>query len=158
MKAKKKKWGPEAVEFKPTYPEKYKGKWPIIARSSLERAALFTMDTNPSIVSYTSESLVIPYYDLGKKKKRRYFTDLTFKIKDQRGIIHSYVVEVKMEKETHKPTKGKRQQQKTFIRECFTYATNKSKWDAAKLFCDGKGWKFVLWTESGLRHYNPQLF
>lgn len=155
MQKKKKKYGPETREFKPANPEKYKGKWPIMCRSSLERKALFAMDTNPAVISYTSESLVIPYYDMGRKEKRRYFTDLTFKIRDKLGRVQTYVVEVKMEGETHRPQRG-RKQQKTFINECFTYATNISKWKAAKSFCDAKGWKFVLWTEKGMRVYDPQ--
>lgn len=113
------------------------------------------MDQNPSIQSWTSESLVIPYYDPGKKRKRRYFTDLTFTIIDSNGITQTYVVEIKPEAQCHTPKRGKKQQ-KTFINECFTFTTNKAKWDASKSFCESKGWKFVLWTENGLRHYNPE--
>jgi hypothetical protein len=152
---KKKKFGPETKEFKPANPEKYKGKWPIQCRSSLEKKAMFTVDNNPAIKRWTSESLVIPYYDPGKKQRRRYFTDLTFTILDKTGKSITYVVEIKPESQCHRPNRGKKQQ-KTFINECFTFTTNKAKWDAAKSFCEKKGWRFVLWTEMGLRHYRPE--
>lgn len=38
---KKKKYGPKPKEFKPMHPDKYKGTWPIISRSSLETRAFF---------------------------------------------------------------------------------------------------------------------
>lgn len=153
----KKKYGPTPKKFTPYNKEKYKGTWPIISRSSLETKAFYSMDQNPAIISWSSESLVIPYYDPGKKKKRRYYTDLTFTVLDINGLSHTYVAEIKMEIETHKPQRGKKQE-KTFLKECFTYVTNKSKWTAAKEYCDRKGYRFVLWTENGLRHYDPQYF
>lgn len=155
-KKSRKKYGPETKEFKPSNPEKYKGIWPIQCRSSLEKRAMFIMDQNPAIISWTSESLVIPYFDPGKNKNRRYFTDLTFNILDNStNTIKKYVVEIKPDSQTHKPKRGKKKQT-TFINECYTYVTNKSKWDAAKKLCDSKGWSFVLWTENGIRHYNPE--
>lgn len=152
MKQRKRKtaYGPKAAEFKPANPEKYSGKWPIICRSSLEKRAFFSMDNNPAIIKWGSESVVIKYMNPVKKRICRYFMDLDFTVLDESGKAVRYLVEVKPETQTRPPTRG-RKQQKTLISECAAYAVNISKWRATKQFCDAKGWRFGVWTENGLR-------
>jgi hypothetical protein len=108
------------------------------------------MDTNPAVKSWGSESVVIKYMNPVKGCVCRYFMDLDFVILDPDGKSVKYLVEIKPETQTHPPTKGKKQQ-KTIIKECASYAVNISKWRATKKFCDAKGWRFAVWTESGLR-------
>ena len=154
-KPSRKKYGPEPKPFIAANPEKYSGKTPIICRSSLEKRAFFTMDNNPSVIKWGSESVVLKYFDPVKKCIRRYFMDLDFVIKDGNGVATRYLVEIKPETQTHPPKRGKKQN-KTFINECCNYATNIAKWKATKAFCDAKGWRFALWTEQGLRIWYPK--
>lgn len=150
MKPRKKKYGPVTKEFKPQNPDKYTGKWPILCRSSLEKKAMFTLDQNPAVVKWGSESVIIKYRNPVKDKVCRYYMDLDFIILDGSGKQVRYLVEVKPESQTHPPKRG-RKQQKTILNEAATYAVNISKWRATKKFCDLKGWRFALWTEAGLR-------
>ena len=89
---------------------------------------------------------VIPYYDSGKKKQRRYFMDLTIKFAD--GTI--LMVEVKPSKQTRPPVKkGKKRQY--YIEECMTYVTNSCKWEAAEAYAKKAGYEFAIWDEHVLK-------
>ena len=46
--------------FKPRYPEKYKGTFPISYRSRWEFSCMKILDSNPNILTWGSESVVIP--------------------------------------------------------------------------------------------------
>ena len=149
-KPSRKKYGPSPKPFVAQNMDKYSGKTPIICRSSLEKKAFFTMDQNPAVIKWGSESVVIKYHDPVKKRTRRYFMDLDFVIMDSNNVATKYLVEIKPEQQTHTPQRG-RKAEKTFINEACTWATNLAKWRATKAFCDAKGWRFALWTERGLR-------
>jgi len=149
-KKSKKRYGPTPKEYKAANVDKYSGKFPIICRSSLERKAFFSMDNNPAILKWGSESVVIKYFNPVKKRIARYYMDLDFVIKDKSGATVRYLVEIKPESQTHTPIRGKKQE-KTYINECCTWAVNLAKWRATKQFCNAKGWRFALWTELGLR-------
>ena len=56
--------------------KKYKGSTPIVYRSSLELTVFRWLDNNPNIVSWGSESVVIPYISPTDSKMHRYFVDL----------------------------------------------------------------------------------
>ncbi len=150
MKKAKKRYGPTPKEYKPSNPDKYTGKWPIICRSSLEKKAFYSMDTNPAIQEWGSESIILKYLNPVKGCICRYFMDLDFVILDHTGKAIKYLVEIKPESQTHIPKRGKKAQ-KTYLTECGSYMVNISKWRATKKFCDAKGWRFAVWTENSLR-------
>lgn len=139
--------------FTPTHPEKYKGKTPIVMRSSWEFAYARWCDINKNVIEWGSESAVVPYFDVAHKKNRHYFIDFTMKIKDVHGVIHKYYIEIKPFAQTVPPTKGPRKKNTTFMNECMTFATNVSKWKAATQFAKSKGAEFKILTEKEIMRY-----
>jgi hypothetical protein len=135
--------------FHPKNKEKYKGKYPIMMRSSWEFKFAMWADRNPSIVSWGSESAVVRYFDPVSKRTRRYLIDFTMIVKDKAGNQKKYFIEIKPHKETIKPVKG-RKSDKSFLYETLTYAKNTAKWEAAEKFAKGKGAKFIILTENEL--------
>ena len=132
--------------FRPERPEKYVGKVDaIIYRSSWELRVMQRFDSDPNIVAWNSEGVKIPYSDLARNKLRVYHVD--FWIKKANG--EQILIEVKPYDETKPPIQEKKTK-KRFIQECMTYATNTSKWRAAKIFATDHGMKFVIITEKDL--------
>ena len=108
------------------------------------------MDKNTKVVTWGSESVVIPYKDPSRNNTtHRYFMDLVFNLKKD-GKLQTYIVEIKPEIQTKVPKRG-RKSEKTFINESTTYIRNVAKWKAAEEFAQRRGWKFLLWTESHLK-------
>lgn len=132
--------------YKPINPEKYLGKDQIVCRSTWEHDICRFFDLNPKIVSWISEPSHIEYFDAGSGKKRRYFPDFLVKYKsgDKDNIA---LVEIKPFKETQPPKFSTRKNKVKYLNEQKVFATNISKWKAAKTFCMRKGWKFLILTE-----------
>lgn len=140
--------------YRPLHPEKYEGNvLNIVCRSSWERKFCIWCDKNASIVKWSSEEIIIPYYDPIEKKTRRYFPDfkVTVKINEKTTVV--YLVEVKPISQTEKPKPPKRNTPKTklrYLNEAKTYINNQSKWEAANIYCEQRGWKFKVITEREL--------
>ena len=107
-------------------------------------------DTNPSILEYASEEFFIPYLSPVDNRIHRYFPDFYIKVQKQDGSTEKIIIEVKPYKETMPPKVNKRKTQR-YLTEVKTYAVNTAKWDAAKQFCEKKGFKFQILTEKELR-------
>lgn len=135
--------------FTPKNPEKYVGdSTNIIYRSSWECRVMHWFDINESVISWASEELIIPYISPVDNKKHRYFPDFVAKMKLSNGSIKTYVIEVKPDKQTRKPTQSRRT--KRFLEESITYAINQEKWRSADIFCQQQGWEFKVVTEKDL--------
>ena len=133
-------------KFRPKNISKYDGDYSnIVYRSMWEYQTLKWCDANPSVVSYSSEEVVIPYRCATDNRMHRYFMDL--KIRFQNG--DTYLIEIKPKAQTVMPKKKSRTTQK-FINEVMTYAKNESKWKAAAALCEQRGWFFEIWTEETL--------
>ena len=131
--------------FIPTNPEKYVGDITnIIYRSSWEKLICQWFDEKPSIISWNSESLVIPYFYTVDNKIHNYHLDFVAKIKSRSGEVSNYGIEIKPDKETRMPTT---KNQKRLLIEAPTYIKNQCKWNAAKLFCEKNNMKFIVLTE-----------
>lgn len=136
--------------FHPRNPKKYMGDINnIIYRSSWELRFLQWCDRNDNILEYGSEEFFIPYYDPTTQKVRRYFPDAYVKVKDTKGNIKKYVIEIKPERQTRPPVVGKKKT-KTLINEAITYEKNIAKWKAAKEWCLDRGLEFKIITEREL--------
>ena len=70
-------------------------------------------------------------------------------MKHRDGSVKRYVVEVKPDKQTKPPKKGKRVT-KSFIYESKTYAVNQAKWRAAEEWCKDRRLEFKIITERQL--------
>jgi hypothetical protein len=141
---------PTPTKFIPTNPGKYVGDATnIISRSSWERKVMKFFDTSPSILRWSSEETIIPYFSPVDKKNHRYFLDFTVMYKTRTGEIKRAIVEVKPEVQTLPPKKPKRQS-KRYIEEVCTYQTNKAKWLAAEEWAKQKQFSFLILTEKHL--------
>lgn len=138
-------------KYIPINPAKYKGDLEkIFARSSWEFKAFKFLDTNPNVIQWTSECVVVPYISPVDNRQHRYFVDLYFRIKTKDGDIIDYVAEIKPLIQTKVPEKTPKKSRERYIEEVKTYVVNEAKWKAAKKYCDDRGWKFTLITENDL--------
>jgi hypothetical protein len=145
--------------YKNTYKGKYSVKNPkkyrgdindVTFRSAWELKFMNWCDRNEYVLEWGSEIAVIPYISPIDKKVHRYFVDFYMKIKDSKGNIKKYLIEVKPKKFTQEPIKPKRMT-KQFIQEVYTYSVNQAKWKAATEFCADRGFEFLILTEEELK-------
>ncbi len=136
--------------YKPLNPEKYIGDInQIVYRSSWELRAFKWADSTQSIIEWSSEPFPIKYFDHSTNKLRRYFPDLFLKIIDKDNNIKTYIIEIKPERQTKPPKKGKKKT-KTYINEVATYEKNISKWTQANIFCESNNIIFKVISEKEL--------
>lgn len=136
--------------FIPKNPQKYVGDYKnIIYRSSWECKVMSWLDQNPSIISWASEELIIPYISPVDNRRHRYFPDFLVKMKTKDGTVKTMMLEVKPRKQTIQPEPRKRVT-KQYINEVTTWGVNQAKWKAATEYCLDRGWEFKLITEDHL--------
>jgi len=56
-------------------PEKYIGRGDIIYRSGLELKFMLWCDKTDNILRWSSETVIVPYYDSVQRKNRKYYID-----------------------------------------------------------------------------------
>jgi hypothetical protein len=141
--------------FNPLNVSKYKGSWPIIYRSKLELNVFRWLDSNSKVITWGSESVVIPYYspldNSYNKKLHRYFVDLVVHLIDSQNVSHKLLIEIKPHKYTIKPTITPNKSQRTIIYEQSQYLINQAKWEAAHKWCEKNGYKFLIFTEKHIK-------
>ena len=115
--------------------------------SSYELQFFLWADNNKNILKWGAESVIVPYYDPVREKKRRYIVDVYIKYQTKSGSIREEIIEIKPMSQTQPPVKGKRKAQHVFESEQQTYITNLAKWEAAKQYAQERGWKFRVITE-----------
>ena len=107
------------------------------------------LDTNESVIGWSSEEIVIPYLSPVDNRWHRYFPDFLVKSRTRSGLIETIIMEVKPSNQAVAPKTQKRVTQK-YITEVMTYGVNQAKWKAADEYCKDRNWKFVLVTEKEL--------
>ncbi len=138
-------------KFRPTNRNKYRGDISNITYRSLwERKFMVYCDSNPDILEWGSEEIVIPYISPLDGKRHRYFPD--FYIRTSNG--EKFIIEIKPKKYTKSPKKPRRVT-KQFLHESKEWARNQAKWEAAKKVCDRSDCKFIVLTED---HLNPHKY
>ena len=136
--------------FAPKNPQKYKGDpTKIIARSSWEFKFMIFADSHPDIIEWASEEIAIPYLSPVDNRIHRYFPDVWIKKRDKAGKIKTIMIEIKPLAQTIEPVK-KTKINKRYIQEVYNWGINTAKWEAAKKYCDKRGWDFEILTEREL--------
>lgn len=136
--------------FTPINPRKYRGDpTNIIYRSSWEKKVMLWLDKNPSVVSWSSEEVIVPYKSPVDGKFHRYFVDFYVQVKTSDGKLKSFLWEVKPKKQATEPVKKKRIT-KQYINEVVTWGVNQAKWKAATEYANDRGWQFQVLTEDHL--------
>jgi hypothetical protein len=140
-------------KYTPSNPMKYLGDpTNIVYRSLWERRVMVEFDTNPSILEWGSEEVIVPYRSPLDGRYHRYFPDFVVKMREKSGAIKTKMIEVKPLAQTKAPPPhdGKRKPTKKYITEVARYGINSAKWKAAREFCADRGWEFVIITEREL--------
>lgn len=115
---------------------------------------LFTLfDKHPNVISWSSETISIPYFDPTKPPKGKwtvYIPDLLVVVDNGKGERHVELVEIKPLSQTpgHQPglTKSGRARKPSKY-EQLEQIRNQAKWTAALAYCAKRGWKFTVMTE-----------
>lgn len=132
--------------FKPKNPHKYLGDpTNIVYRSSWELKFLRKLDLSENVIGYASEEITIPYISPIDGKMHRYFADILVVSKNKQCTL----IEIKPYAQTLPPKKRKKLDERA-VHETMTYLVNQAKWDAAKAYCDKKGWVFKVITEKDI--------
>lgn len=148
----KSKYGPKQGIYQLDNPSKYNGPLTdggVLYRSSWESRVFYYMDHNANVIEWSSEALIIPYVFNLDGKVHKYYPDVVAKINTRDGV-KVFVIEIKPKKQTVEPQKPKNrslERKRKYEEALFTYSKNVCKWDAAKKFCENKGYEFKLITE-----------
>jgi hypothetical protein len=118
----------------------------IVYRSSWELKLMEFLDSQPNVLKWCSEEVVIPYYNPVDGKMHRYFMDFFVLYKNAMGQEVRKLIEVKPYAQTIPPKKPLKMT-KSYKRAVIAYATNQAKWKAARLFCEQKDMIFDIFTE-----------
>jgi hypothetical protein len=131
-------------------PSKYRGNsQDVTYRSSWELKFMKWCDTNPSVLEWGSETIIIPYTSPVDNRVHRYFVDFYIKVQDRNCKINRYLVEIKPAKFT-KPPEIPARKTRRFVQEVFQYGTNQAKWKAANEYCVERSMQFLVLTEVDL--------
>ncbi len=101
-------------------------------------------DSHPDVVSWSSESISIPYVNPLTRRQTVYIPDFIVTFVDAKGNMHCEMIEVKPLKEVPGVGVGKG---KSALRTKLIQAINAAKWKAARAFCTKRGIYFRVMTE-----------
>lgn len=132
--------------FEVKNPDKYVGKKMPMARSSWEFVFMKMLDEHPSVQSWASESVQIPYRDPLTGKHTIYVPDFFVVYVDKNGSKHAELVEVRPSNQTFIEAVGKSQYNQQ------QYVKNMAKWEAAQAFCKQQGIRFRVVNEGDIFH------
>lgn len=134
-------------KYTPKNPKKYIGDVNnIIYRSSWEKKVCYKLDHADYVIGWACEPMHIFYTKPSTGLKHRYFPDfISITLNKNKEKIVT-VIEVKPDKEQFPPSK-KGKKKSRYLKEALDYEVNQSKWNAAKKYCDSKGWNFFVMTE-----------
>jgi hypothetical protein len=133
--------------FIPTNSEKFIGS-KAIYRSGLELKFFRFCDTNPNVLKWGSENVVVPYKSPLDNRVHKYYVDNFVSIKED-TTVKNYLVEIKPSKQT-KPPQTKYRKKQHLLYEQKMYITNQAKWKAAREYCKKCGFTFIIITEKEL--------
>lgn len=141
-------------------PEKYIGDvTKVIYRSSWEKKFASYCDLNSCVLKWSSETIVIPYFDPFKNEMKPYNVDFYMKV-SEKDSFKEFLVEIKPLRQLQKPDKpkGKRTTKKlnSYIREMKTYIINESKFKYAREYAKNRGCEFIVVTENFIFNEKPK--
>lgn len=136
--------------YRPIHPDKLIGAVQAIYRSSFELKFFKWCDLNPNVIKWGSENVAIPYECPTDRRLHRYYVDNVVIIKEGNGQLGKYLIEIKPKTQTVPPVHSPHKKSTTILYEQLTWVKNNAKWEAAKKFCEKKGYKFLLLTEEEL--------
>jgi hypothetical protein len=138
--------------YSPTNPEKYKGDVNNIRfLSGWELSVCQYLDNSPSVISWQSEEIQIPYYNPIKKRMAIYLVDFAIEVKTSSGKVEKFLLEIKPLSQTLPPCPASsHKHKKAKLYEMSTWLINSAKWRAASQFAKANGFQFKIITEKQL--------
>ena len=124
-------------------PQKYAGKGVPKYRSGWELAFMRFCDSNDHIITWSSESLVIPYINPLTGKKTRYISDFLIQYRNKHNKVVTELIEIKPKKQSILESKANN-------RDRAIVAVNYAKWAAAQKWCQRNGLTFRVITEDDI--------
>ena len=124
-------------------PQKYAGKGVPKYRSGWELAFMRFCDSNDHIITWSSESLVIPYINPLTGKKTRYIPDFLIQYRNKHNKVVTELIEIKPKKQSILESKANN-------RDRAIVAVNYAKWAAAQKWCQRNGLTFRVITEEDI--------
>lgn len=132
-------------KFKIRNPTKYLGNQEPTYRSGWEWRFMDFCDNNPSVISWASEPVRIPYFNPVTNKNTNYIPDFLIEYIDRDGQIHREMVEIK-------PSKERVLEQARSQRDRVMWVINQAKWGAAQAWCQQRGVVFRVISEADIFH------
>jgi hypothetical protein len=126
-------------------PSKYAGTKKPRYRSSWEHAFMRFCDNHPSVISWASEGIQIPYRTPLTGRQRVYVPDFFIMYQNKNGKKRAELSEIKPESQT-------RLNERTSQRDKLAIAINHAKWEAAAKWCRLKGVQFRIINEGDIFH------
>lgn len=111
----------------------------IVCRSLWERNVCKFCDQTESVVKWSFEEIIIPYFNPIDKKMHNYYPDFLIQFKDKESL-KTWMVEVKPKKQTMLKENASKKEKLTWI-------MNNAKWEAAKHYCQKNNMEFKIITE-----------
>jgi len=134
--------------FKPKHPQKFIGKFAIY-RSSFELRFMRWADSNPNVLEWSSEQVIVPYVSPIDGRAHRYYVD-NFVVIREGTVVKKYLVEIKPFQQTQPPRPSKRKKPATVLYEQTQWIINQAKWASAREFAKKKNVEFIILTEKEL--------
>lgn len=105
-------------------------------------------DLNPSVLSWNSEGIQIPYISPLDNRQHTYYPDVYLEVLRADGNIEKSLVEIKPNAECFPPKEPKKKTEKSIYRyqkAMQTFLVNQAKWEQAEQFCKENGivWKIM---------------
>lgn len=105
-------------------------------------------DKNPSVLKWSSETIVVPYISPLDNKPHRYYVDFFVEyVEAKTGAIIKKLIEIKPRAQRLEP---KNKGGKSYRAAVETYVVNQAKWKAAEIFAKSHGMTFVVLDEYDL--------
>ena len=122
---------------------KYAGKGAPKFRSGWELAFMRFCDSNDHIITWSSESIQIPYRHPLTGKNTRYVPDFLIQYRNKNNQVVTELIEIKPKKQSIIESKANN-------RDRAVVAVNYAKWDAAQKWCKRNGLVFRVVTEEDI--------
>ena len=126
-------------------PSKYAGTKKPRYRSSWEHAFMRFCDNHPSVISWASEGIQIPYRNPLTGRQSVYVPDFFIMYQNKSGKKRAELIEIKPESQT-------RLNERTSQHDKLAIAINHAKWEAAAKWCRLKGVQFRIINEGDIFH------
>jgi hypothetical protein len=124
--------------------EKYLGNRAPMYRSSWEFMFMKMCDEHAYIQAWASEAVKIPYRNPLTGKHTIYVPDFFIAYANKGGSRKVEIIEVKPENQTLKEKLGRSKHNQA------AWIVNQAKWEAARKYCKGRGYKWLILTEKEL--------